>query len=289
MERIGFIGVGSMGSRMARRLQNAGYRLTICDRNPVALRAFEAPGTAIGTLPSACAASEVVILMVANDGELKDAVLAPDGLLSAIDAVAPPLVAVMSTVLPETIQEIAEPLSRSNVALVDAPVSGGLAGAEAGTLTVMVGGAEDNVARVQPILQQMASTIFHCGKLGSGQLTKIVNNMVGVTNLFLIAEAMTLARRCGLEPERLVSIMDASSGRTTYTRNWDGRKATYSAIAASAEQMQSHLAICRKDLKCASTLAHNALLRLGVFESIEAAVATGADSELQRIWQEAFG
>jgi 3-hydroxyisobutyrate dehydrogenase len=288
VERIGFIGVGSMGSRMARRLQRAGHRLTVCDRDPTALRAFEALGTPVGTLPSACAASDVVILMVANDGQLRDVVLAPDGLLSAIDAAAPPLVAVMSTVLPQTIHEIAEPLLRSKVALVDAPVSGGLAGADAGTLTIMIGGAEENVARLRPILQELASTVFHCGKLGSGQLTKIVNNMVGVTNLFLAAEAMTLARRHGLDPDLLVSIMEASSGRTAYTRDWNGRKATYSAIASSATRMQSHLAICRKDLRCASTLAQDAHVRLGVLESIEAAVATSNDSELQRIWQEAF-
>ena len=289
MERIGFIGVGSMGSRMARRLQQAGYPLTVCDREPGALRAFETQGTDVAAMPADCARCDVVMLMVANDSQVKDAVLGRDGLLPAIDADAPPLVAVMSTVLPDTIHEIGDALLRRNATLVDAPVSGGVAGAEAGTLTIMVGGAEASVARVQPMLQAMASTIFHCGELGAGQLTKIVNNMVGVTNLFLVAEAMTLAKRYGLEPQRLMSIMEASSGRTTYTRDWEKRKATYSAIAASSNRMQSHLAICRKDLQCASTLAHNADVRLDVFEGIQAAVAARDDSELQALWQEAFG
>src|SRR6202521_3477169 len=158
MEHIGFIGVGSMGSRMARRLHQAGYRLTVYDRDPAALRAFENLGAAIARMPSACGSSDVVILMVANDTQLKEVVLEPNGLLSGIDADAPPLVAVMATVLPETIQEITKPLLRNKVTLLDAPVSGGLAGAEAGSLTVMVGGAQENLARLRPILQAMATT-----------------------------------------------------------------------------------------------------------------------------------
>jgi 3-hydroxyisobutyrate dehydrogenase-like beta-hydroxyacid dehydrogenase len=288
MDQIGFIGVGSMGARMARRLHQAGYGLTVCDRNPAALREFENLGTAIADMPSACGGSDVVILMVANDAQLKEVVLAPNGLLSGIDAGAPPLVAVMSTVLPETIRDIAEPLSRKKVTLLDAPVSGGLAGAEAGTLTIMAGGAQEDLERVRPILQDMGTTIFHCGELGSGQLTKIVNNMVGVTNLFLVAEVMMLAKRCGLEPERLAAIMDASSGRTAYTRDWAARQATYGAIAASPDRMQSHVDICRKDLNCALTLANDAHIRMRVFENIATSVATGSCAELRQEWLDAF-
>lgn len=289
MQRIGFIGVGNMGSRMARRLHDAGYALTVCDREPAALRAFAKAGVTIASSPAACADNDCVILMVANDAQLKDVVLASDGLLAGIDAEASLLVAVMSTVLPETIAEIAATLSQKNVAVIDAPVSGGLAGAEAGTLTLMIGGAEDDIARIRPILQAMAATIFHCGALGSGQLTKIVNNMVGVSNLFLVAEAMTLAKRYGLAPERLVAIMEASSGRSTYTRDWEARKATYSAVAGDRDRLQAHLAVCRKDLRCALALASNARLPLGVLASIEAAIAAGADAEFQKMWQEAFG
>jgi 3-hydroxyisobutyrate dehydrogenase-like beta-hydroxyacid dehydrogenase len=289
MERIGFIGVGSMGSRMARRVHQAGYRLTVCDRDPAALREFEALGTAIAAVPSACGSSDLVIVMVASDAQLKEVVLASDGLLSGIDASAPPLVAVMSTVLPATIQEIAEPLLRKNARLLDAPVSGGLAGAEAGTLTVMAGGAQEDLERMRPILQVMAGTLFYCGELGAGQLTKIINNMVGVGNLFLVAEAMLLARRCGLEPERLATIMNASSGRTAYTGNWAARKATYGAISESPARMQSHVDICRKDLTCALTLASNAEARLPVFENIQSTVATASYAELRKVWLEAFG
>jgi 3-hydroxyisobutyrate dehydrogenase len=288
MEQIGFIGVGSMGSRMARRLHRAGYRLTVCDRDLAPLRAFEQLGATIAQMPSACGRSDLVILMVANDAQLKEAVLEPNGLLSGIDAGAPPVVAVMSTVLPETIQALAKPLSRKKVTLLDAPVSGGLAGAEAGTLTIMAGGAQEDLERLRPILQAMATTIFHCGELGSGQLTKIVNNMVGVSNLFLVAEAMTLAKSCGLDPERLAAIMDASSGRTAYTGNWVARKATYGAIAASPDRMQSHVDICRKDLNCALTLANNAHIRMRVFEGIATAIANESDTEFGQIWREAF-
>jgi len=289
MKRVGFIGVGSMGARMARRLHDAGYELTVCDREAATLSVFETLGVAIAPTPSACGGNDLVILMVANDAQLKEVMLAPDGLVSGIDVAAPPLVAVMSTVLPETVREIANALSRKNAAVIDAPVSGGLAGAEAGTLTIMIGGSEQDVARLRPILNAMATTIFHCGELGSGELTKIVNNMVGVSNLFLMAEAMTLAKRYGLPPERLVSIMEASSGRSAYTRDWDGRKGTYSAIAADADRMRSHLAICRKDLQCALTLASNARRPLGVFANIASAIASGADSEVREVWQDAFG
>ena len=289
MDRIGFIGVGSMGTRIARRLHQAGYMLTVCDRNPAALREFEKLGTAIADTPAACGASDVVILMVANDAQLREVVLAPSGLLSGIDANAPPLVAVMSTVLPNTVRDIAEPLSRKRVNLLDAPVSGGLAGAEAGTLTIMAGGAQGDLERLRPILQRVATTIFHCGELGSGQLTKIANNMVGVTNLFLVAEVMMLAKRCGLEPERLAAIMDASSGRTAYTRDWGARLATYGAIAANPDRMQAHVDICRKDLNCALTLANDAHAPMPVFKNIAASVTTGSYEELRQEWLEAFG
>ena len=289
MDRIGFIGVGSMGARMARRLHQAGYALTVCDRSSAALREFETLGIPIADTPSSCGRNDVVILMVANDAQLTEVVLAPDGLLSGIDADAPPLVAVMSTVLPKTMRDIAEPLSRKKVALLDAPVSGGLAGAEAGTLTIMAGGAQADLETLRPILKTMAKTVFHCGDLGSGQLTKIVNNMVGVTNLFLVAEVMTLAKQCGLQPEGLAAIMDASSGRTAYTRDWAGRQATYGAIAASPERMQSHVDICRKDLNCALVLAKNAHIPMRVFESIATSVATASYSELRQEWLNAFG
>src|SRR6185295_13522410 len=116
MKRVGFIGVGSMGGRMARRLHDAGYELTVCDREAATLSVFETLGVAIAPTPSACGGNDLVILMVANDAQLKEVMLAPDGLVSGIDVAAPPLVAVMSTVLPETVREIANALSRKNAA-----------------------------------------------------------------------------------------------------------------------------------------------------------------------------
>ncbi|MSP89313.1 MAG: NAD(P)-dependent oxidoreductase [Alphaproteobacteria bacterium] len=288
MRRIGFIGVGSMGSRMARRLIAAGHELTIHDAAQGARDAFMGQATVVQH-PAACGTQDAVILMVANDAQLTDAVLGPNGLLTGIDSLAAPMVTVMSTVLPKTILAIAGPLSEKGARLVDAPVSGGLAGAEAGTLSIMVGGSLTDLDALRPIFETMSKQIFHCGALSHGALTKIMNNMIGVTNLLLVAEVMTLARGHGMDLERLIEIMDASSGRNAYTRDWNARRAVYGAIADDPTRMQGHVDICRKDLACSLALASQIDVQLPLFEHLTGSIANLPQEQLRRIWQQAFG
>jgi len=287
MNRIGFVGVGAMGSRMARRLLAAGYDLTIHDAVPSARDAF-AGQARVADRPAACGGQDAVILMVANDAQLSDAMLGPTGVLSGVDGTAPPIVAIMSTVLPGTITAIAEAAAQKRVRLVDAPVSGGLAGAEAGTLSIMVGGSGDDLAVLRPVFETMGKQIFHCGPLSHGVLTKILNNMIGVTNLFLTAEVMALARAHGMPAERVTEIMDVSSGRNAYTGDWNARRRVYGAIAADPEHLRRHMAICRKDLGCGVELAKQIGIALPLFAQLTDAISALPQGSLGKIWEKGF-
>jgi 3-hydroxyisobutyrate dehydrogenase len=287
MHRIGFIGLGSMGSRMARRLLDAGHELTVYDSNPTVLARF-AGIAGLAPHPAGCADTDAVIVMVANDAQAEDALLGPEGLLAGIDPVASPVVVVMSTVLPQTVRKLAHRLAEKNCRMLDAPVSGGLSGAEAGTLSLMVGGAKAELDALRPIFAVIGRHVFHCGELSYGVATKIVNNVVGVTNLFLMAEVSRLAERYQLDAGRLAEIMEVSSGRTFYTRDWNRARTAYGAIAQSAEAMAAHLDICRKDLACAMTMAREVKLRLPLCEEITASIASQRNEELQGWWQRAF-
>jgi len=287
LRRIGFIGVGAIGARMAWRLVGAGFDLHVHDVAAAAREAF-AGRARLAASPASCAGEDVVIFMVANDAQLTEAVLGNGGLISGIDADKPPMVAVMSTVLPRTIKQLAGPLADKGVRFVDAPVSGGPAGADAGTLSIMVGGRSDDLETLRPLFEAMGDRIFHCGELSSGELIKILNNMIGVTNLFLTAEVMALARGHGMEPERLLDIMDVSSGRSAYTRNWSDRRAVYGAIAADPMRLERHVAICRKDLDFSLALAGQIGLDLPLFAHLTDTIGELPKEDLRRLWRQAF-
>ncbi len=211
MTQIAFIGLGHMGLPMARNLLNAGHSLSVFDLVASAVDELAAQGArAASSAADAVSAAEVVISMLPASRHVEGLYLGDAGLLSVI---APgSLVLECSTIAPEAARKVHLAAAARGIALLDAPVSGGTAGAAAGTLTFMVGGAAATLERARPILAGMGKNIFHAGPAGAGQVAKVCNNQLLAVHMIGTAEAMALGVANGLDPATLAEIMRQSSG-----------------------------------------------------------------------------
>jgi 3-hydroxyisobutyrate dehydrogenase len=211
---VAFIGLGNMGRPMALNLVKAGYRLTVFDVSPAPLAVLREAGAAVAaSAADAVRGAEVVISMLPTSAHVRDLYLGEHQLLSAVSPDA--LLIDCSTIAPQTSRETADAAAARGNAMIDAPVSGGTAGATAGTLTFIVGGAAAAVERARPLLDKMGKNVFHAGGSGSGQLAKICNNMLLGIQMIGTSEALNLGVANGLDPKVLSEIMSKSSGR-----NW---------------------------------------------------------------------
>ncbi|OQX38539.1 MAG: 3-hydroxyisobutyrate dehydrogenase [Oceanospirillales bacterium LUC14_002_19_P2] len=214
MAQIAFIGLGNMGAPMAINLIKSGHQLTVFDLNPDALKTLSDQGaTAAEQAKDAVKGADFVISMLPAGQHVESLYLGETGLLDAISTDA--LIIDSSTIDAETARRVAAAATAQNRAFIDAPVSGGTAGAAQGTLSFMIGGKKPHYERAIPILEAMGSNLFHAGDAGCGQVAKMCNNMLLAINMTGTAEALALAIRNGLSPETVSEIMLKSSGR-----NW---------------------------------------------------------------------
>ncbi|MHB1160706.1 MAG: NAD(P)-dependent oxidoreductase [Chloroflexota bacterium] len=212
-DRLGFIGIGTMGTPMSRRLVAAGYQLVAYDVNPRAMAPLLELGAEAGASPADVAERcSKVITILPNSGIVEQVVLGPSGLAEGFSPGS--VLMEMSSALPTSTRKLAEALAAKGVAMVDAPVSGGPAGAADGTLAIMVGGAEEIYQGCLPILQAMGKNIFHIGPTGSGHTMKTLNNMMFAVNMLGVCEGLVLGVKAGLEPEKIVEVISKSSGRS---------------------------------------------------------------------------
>lgn len=211
MTQIAFIGLGHMGLPMARNLLNAGHTLSVFDLVASAVNELAEQGArAASSAADAVSSAEVVISMLPASRHVEGLYLGDAGLLSVI---APgSLVLECSTIAPEAARKVHQAAAARGIALLDAPVSGGTAGAAAGTLTFMVGGDAATLERARPILANMGKNIFHAGPAGAGQVAKVCNNQLLAVHMIGTAEAMALGVANGLDPATLAEIMRQSSG-----------------------------------------------------------------------------
>jgi 2-hydroxy-3-oxopropionate reductase len=202
MKTIGFIGLGIMGKPMAKNLLKAGYPLTVYDIVPEAVQEIVAAGgQAARSAKDAAAAGNVVITMLPNSPEVKSAVLGPDGVR---EGAKPGTILVdMSSINPLASIEISEKVKEKGIIMLDAPVSGGQPKAIEGTLAIMVGGPEEALAQVKDILAVMGSSVTWVGKIGSGNIAKLANQMIVALNIAAMSEAMVLATKAGVDPEKV--------------------------------------------------------------------------------------
>jgi 3-hydroxyisobutyrate dehydrogenase len=210
--KIAFIGLGNMGGPMARNLVKAGHSLFVFDVVKTNVDALIAVGaTAATSARHAASQAELVITMLPSSPHVKSVYLGEDGVLAGaangitlIDS---------STIDPQSAREVAAAAAKHGNPMADAPVSGGTGGAEAGTLTFMVGATADQFAAIKPILASMGKNIVHCGDSGTGQVAKICNNMLLAISMIGTAEAMNLGASLGIDPKVLAGIINTSSGR----------------------------------------------------------------------------
>lgn len=211
--RAGFVGLGNIGKPMARRIVDSGLQLTVFDVAPAVVVELTGAGArAARSAREVARVADVVGICVRDDDEVRAVALGPDG----IEAGAVPglVVAIHSTILPRTVKEIAEVLALKGVAVVDACITGGAAGAAAGKLTYMVGGEAADVERCRPVFETSAERIVHTGALGSGVAVKLCNNLMTYLGFLAAFEATSLARKSGLSEKALEDVTRANGNLT---------------------------------------------------------------------------
>jgi 3-hydroxyisobutyrate dehydrogenase-like beta-hydroxyacid dehydrogenase len=218
MTRIAMIGLGNMGGAVARRLAER-FEVVGFDQAPGALeRSATADVTPAESLAAAARGAEAIITSLPNDAIVRDAWFSEEGVLAHADRGAVGIE--LSTILPKTIEELAERAEERGVAVVDSPVSGGPGEAETGNLTLLAGGADRDIERVLPILEQLG-TIRRTGGVGTGKVVKIVNNMMSMANVVAAAEAFSLGVAAGVDPRRLFEVLSVSGGTSHhFTKRW---------------------------------------------------------------------
>jgi 3-hydroxyisobutyrate dehydrogenase len=219
MWRIAFLGLGNMGAPMAANLLKAGYEVTGFDVSEKARAAFTGRGGVVTeTLAEAVTGADAVITMLPSGAEVREVVAGENGVLT--HAAEGALLVDCSTIDVAAAREVAHAAAERGLSMVDAPVSGGVAGAEAGALTIMAGGDEAAFARAEPVLSAMGRTVVRAGEAGAGQAAKICNNMILGASMIAVSEAFNLADALGLDRQKLFDVASRASGQcwslTTY-------------------------------------------------------------------------
>jgi 3-hydroxyisobutyrate dehydrogenase len=215
IKKVAFLGMGIMGSRMAANVARAGFDLTVWNRTREKAEAVaEATGAKLADTPSqAAAGADAVITMVVDSPQVEAVLLGDNGAAGSLAEGS--MVIDMSTIAPRAAQDIAQRLREQGTGFLDAPVSGSSPKAEDGTLTIMVGGSEEDFERAKPLLDSMGELIVHVGPQGHGQVVKLLNNTLAAVNAAALGEAITAARKAGLDMDALVRVVAASSGNST--------------------------------------------------------------------------
>ena len=217
-EQVGFIGLGAMGIRMSKRLIGAGYPVLGYDIDRDALEKARANGAEIASSPREVGERcNPVITIVPNSEVVEKVVLGSEGV--AEGAGEGDLLIDMTTAYPMSTLKVAEELAKRGIRMLDAPVSGGVEGAERGTLSIMVGGDDDLVEACRPLFEAMGKKLFHMGGIGSGHVTKAVNNFLFGCAMAATSEGLVLATKMGLDPKKVIDVLQVSTGRN-YATEW---------------------------------------------------------------------
>jgi 3-hydroxyisobutyrate dehydrogenase len=264
---VGFIGLGSQGGPMARRIVEGGYETTLWARREVSLEPYaDTAAKTAGSPAELAAASDLVCLCVVGDDDVRDVLYGETGVLAGLASGG--IVAIHSTVHPDTCREVAEKAAAQGVSVIDAPVSGGGPAAEEGKLLVMVGGDDDVVDRCRPVFATYADPIVHLGPVGSGQVTKILNNLLFTANLGSAMSTLELGESLGVPRESLAQVLNAGSATSKALGSITAFGGSLEALAPIAG------ALLQKDVRHAASLAATASAPEGsVFTVADAALA----------------
>jgi len=218
MDKIGFVGLGLIGSPMCMNLVKAGYDVSIWNRTKSRIEPLLDAGAHSASSPKEVAAkSGIVITCVSDSPDVEQVILGPDGIIEGanIDSV----VIDMSTISPSVTKSIAERLANKNVHMLDAPVSGGVNGAESGNLSIMVGGNSDILERCTPVLKVIGNNITHCGTNGMGQVTKLANQITGLGTMAAMCEGLVFAAKNGADLKAVLKAMAGGAANSWMIEN----------------------------------------------------------------------
>ncbi|CAG9856369.1 unnamed protein product [Phyllotreta striolata] len=208
---VSFIGIGQMGSRMVKNLLKKGQEVKVFDVVPAA--ASSVPGARVcNSAAEAAKDADIVITMLPTGDDVKHTLTQKQGILEGIPKKS--LFIDCSTIEPKMAQELHRISTENGVRYIDAPLSGGVTGAENGTLTFMVGGADGDLKEAEPVLNKMGAKVFKCGDIGAGQIAKLCNNLILGITMIGTCEAMNLGIKLGLDPKVLTNIVNVSTGRS---------------------------------------------------------------------------
>jgi 3-hydroxyisobutyrate dehydrogenase-like beta-hydroxyacid dehydrogenase len=210
---VGFVGLGAMGGPMAKNVLAAGLPMVVYDIDPAKNERFAALGAGVGTGPADVARrAHVLISMVDTTEQALEVIVGPGGFIDGAEA--GDVVVCMGTIDPQVVQKMHGALAATGVEIIDAPVTGMIAGAERGTLKAYVGGAASALDTARPALASMASEIRHIGALGHGIVIKLVNNMLAQAGRILVVEAMVLGAKAGIDPQTIIDVVTSTSGNS---------------------------------------------------------------------------
>jgi 3-hydroxyisobutyrate dehydrogenase-like beta-hydroxyacid dehydrogenase len=251
-ERIGFLGLGIMGSRMAANVARAGYELTVWTHTEgkAARWAEQHKATAVDTPAEVARASDIVVSMVVDGAQVESVLLGPGG--AAAGAGEGVLCVDMSTIAPTDTRRIGAALAEHGVRMLDAPVTGSSPRAEAGTLTIMAGGEPEDFERAKPLLETMGELIVHVGELGQGEMLKLINNALGAANAAAVAEALLLADATGVDLDTLVAVTQTGSGASLQMQMKSGpmREHDYTTLFKT-EHLLKDVRLCLEEAQAA--------------------------------------
>jgi 2-hydroxy-3-oxopropionate reductase len=251
-ERIGFIGVGSMGRPVARRLLDAGYSLSFTSSRKIAIDELEsAGGLSLPTPLLVADRSDVLFTCLPSDSELFQVLLGPDGVIEHLPEGS--MIIDLSSASPMIMQRIGDEARARNISVVDAPVSGGTYGAEHGILTITVGSTEEDFERARPILDVLGKEVVHVGGVGMGKIFKTVNNILTGSTMVLIGEVLALAANAGADLEKLYQTVGVSSGNSNVWQDIVPKL----IHGDPDEQVGFRLELMRKDMGLAGALGED--------------------------------
>jgi 3-hydroxyisobutyrate dehydrogenase-like beta-hydroxyacid dehydrogenase len=246
--RVGFIGLGSQGAPMARRIIDAGYETTLWARRPATLVPFgDTPAKRAASPAELATGSDLVCVCVVDDADVEEIITGEHGVLAGLRRGG--VIAVHSTVHPDTCRRLADRARTHGVALVDAPVSGGGPAAAEGRLVVMAGGEPGTVAYCRPVFATYADPVVHMGPLGTGQLAKLLNNVLFTANLATAADTLALGRDLSIDPTALAQVLaNGSAGSFALNR--------VAAAGGTLDRFSAHAGpLLRKDVRLVTDVA----------------------------------
>ena len=213
---VGFVGIGNMGWPMAANLVRAGFQVAVADAvsGRAARFAAEVGGRACDGAASVAAGADVLVTSLPTSTHVSEVVEQAESALRRGCVVID-----MTSGVPAVTRSLAERLAAAGVAMIDAPVSGGVARARSGELAIMIGGSDEDVERAEPVLQAMGTSLHRCGGVGAGQATKALNNLVSAAGFLISVEALLIGQQFGLDPEVMVKVLNASSGMNNTTKS----------------------------------------------------------------------